>query len=89
MGVSGALAGMVAMNELAGVSGRLILEYAGGAGFTGIAVALMGRNHPGGIVAASAKILKPTKSYACGRKGARECECVCGGGEAHLHLLEP
>jgi len=53
MGVSGALAGMVAMNELAGVSGRLILEYAGGAGFTGIAVALMGRNHPGGIVAAS------------------------------------
>jgi simple sugar transport system permease protein len=53
MGVSGALAGMVGMNEIAGVSGRLILEFVGGAGFTGIAVALMGRNHPLGIILAS------------------------------------
>ena len=53
MAVSGALAGMVGMNEIAGVSGKLILEYVGGAGFTGIAVALMGRNHPVGIVFAS------------------------------------
>jgi simple sugar transport system permease protein len=53
MAVSGALAGMVAMNEIAGVSGKLLLEYVSGAGFTGIAVALMGRNHPVGIVAAS------------------------------------
>ena len=53
MGVSGALAGMVGMNEIAGVSGRLMLEYVSGAGFTGIAVALMGRNHPVGIVLAS------------------------------------
>jgi simple sugar transport system permease protein len=53
MAVSGALAGMVGMNEIAGVSGKLILEFVGGAGFTGIAVALMGRNHPVGIVAAS------------------------------------
>jgi ABC-type uncharacterized transport system permease subunit len=42
-GVSGALAGMVGMNEIAGVTGRLMLEYVSGAGFTGIAVALMGR----------------------------------------------
>ena len=53
MSISGALAGMVGMNEIAGVSGKLILEFVSGAGFTGIAVALMGRNHPVGIVFAS------------------------------------
>ena len=53
MAFSGALAGMVGMNEIAGVNGRLMLEYVSGAGFTGIAVALMGRNHPVGIVLAS------------------------------------
>ncbi len=53
MGVSGALAGMVGMNEIAGVNGRLMLEYVSGAGFTGIAVSLMGRSHPFGIVLAS------------------------------------
>jgi ABC-type uncharacterized transport system permease subunit len=53
MAISGALAGMVGMNEIAGVSGKIILEFVGGAGFTGIAVALMGRNHPVGIVFAS------------------------------------
>jgi simple sugar transport system permease protein len=53
MAISGALAGMVGMNEIAGVSGKLLLEFVSGAGFTGIAVALMGRNHPVGIVIAS------------------------------------
>jgi len=53
MAISGALAGLVGMNEIAGVSGKLILEFVSGAGFTGIAVALMGRNHPLGIVLAS------------------------------------
>ena len=53
MALSGALAGMVGMNEIAGVSGRLLLEFVSGAGFTGIAVALMGRNHPVGIIFAS------------------------------------
>ncbi len=53
MGLSGALAGLVGMNEIAGVSGRLLLEYVSGAGFTGIAVSLMGRSHPFGIVLAS------------------------------------
>ena len=53
MAISGALAGMVGMNEVAGVSGKLVLEFVGGAGFTGIAVALMGRNHPLGIVVSS------------------------------------
>lgn len=53
MAISGALAGMVGMNEIAGVNGRLLLEFVSGAGFTGIAVALMGRNHPVGIIFAS------------------------------------
>ncbi len=53
MAISGALAGMVGMNEIAGVNGKLLLEFVSGAGFTGIAVALMGRNHPVGIIAAS------------------------------------
>jgi simple sugar transport system permease protein len=53
MAISGALAGLVGMNEIAGVNGKLLLEFVSGAGFTGIAVALMGRNHPLGIVFAS------------------------------------
>lgn len=53
MSVSGGLAGLVAMNEIAGVNGKLMLEYVSGAGFTGIAVSLMGRSHPVGIVLSS------------------------------------
>ncbi|MFO1328489.1 MAG: ABC transporter permease [Rubrivivax sp.] len=53
MMLSGALAGLVAINELAGVQGRLLAEFVAGAGFAGIAVALIGRNHPVGIVLAS------------------------------------
>lgn len=53
MAISGALAGLVGMNEIAGVQHKLLLEFVGGAGFTGIAVALMGRNHPVGIVLSS------------------------------------
>ena len=53
MAVSGALAGLLAMNEIAGVNGKLLLDFAAGAGFTGIAVSIMGRNHPVGIVLAS------------------------------------
>ena len=53
MALSGALAGFVAVNEIAGVNRRLLLDFVSGAGFTGIAVAIMGRNHPVGIVLAS------------------------------------
>jgi ABC-type uncharacterized transport system permease subunit len=53
MAISGALAGMVGVNEIAGVSRRLVLDFVAGAGFTGIAVAIMGRNHPVGILLAS------------------------------------
>ena len=53
MVISGALAGLVGINELAGVQHRLLLDYVVGAGFTGIAVSLIGRNHPVGIVLAA------------------------------------
>jgi general nucleoside transport system permease protein len=53
MAISGGLAGMVAVNEVLGVQHRLLLEFVGGAGFVGIAVALMGRSHPVGIVLAA------------------------------------
>ncbi len=53
MMLSGALAGLVGINEIAGVHGRLLLDFVAGAGFTGIAVSLIGRNHPVGILLAS------------------------------------
>lgn len=51
--ISGALAGLLAVNEVMGVQNRLLLEFTAGAGFVGIAVALMGRAHPFGIVLAA------------------------------------
>ena len=53
MGVSGGLAGFVAVNELMGVHQRIVLDFPAGYGFAGIAVALMGRGHPLGIVLAA------------------------------------
>nr|WP_255720562.1 ABC transporter permease [Acuticoccus kalidii] len=53
MCISGALAGLMAINEVIGAQGKLVLNYTAGYGFTGIAVALMGRSHPVGIVLAS------------------------------------
>ncbi|HYF53148.1 MAG TPA: ABC transporter permease [Salinarimonas sp.] len=53
MSISGALAGGLAVNELMGYQHRLLLEFTAGYGFIGIAVALMGRAHPAGIVFAS------------------------------------
>jgi general nucleoside transport system permease protein len=53
MMLSGALAGLVGINEVAGVHQRLLLDFVVGAGFAGIAVSLIGRSHPLGIVLAS------------------------------------
>ena len=53
MCISGALAGLVGVNELIGVQHRLFLNFNYGYGFGGIAVALMGRNHPLGILIAA------------------------------------
>lgn len=53
MCLSGALAGLVGVNEILGVQHRLLLNASAGYGFAGIAVALIGRNHPLGIGLAS------------------------------------
>jgi len=51
--ISGALAGMLSINVVMGEQERLIQFFVEGAGFVGIAVALMGRNHPVGIILAA------------------------------------
>ena len=51
--LSGALAGFVGVNEIMGVQQRIVLDFPAGYGFVGIAVALMGRSHPVGIVLAA------------------------------------
>jgi ABC-type uncharacterized transport system permease subunit len=53
MMLSGALAGLVGINEVAGVHHRVLVDFTAGAGFAGIAVSLIGRNHPLGIVLAA------------------------------------
>ena len=47
--ISGGLAGAMAINNVMGEAERLILNSVEGAGFIGIAVALMGRSHPIGV----------------------------------------
>jgi general nucleoside transport system permease protein len=51
--MSGGLAGLMAINNVMGEAERLLGNSASGAGFIGIAVALMGRNHPVGVVLAA------------------------------------
>lgn len=51
--LSGGLAGLMAANAVLGEPHKLVLNFTGGYGFTGIAVALMGRNHPVGILLAA------------------------------------
>ena len=53
MMISGGLAGLLALNEVMGTQHRLLLDFVTGYGFVGIAVALMGRSHPVGIIMAS------------------------------------
>jgi ABC-type uncharacterized transport system permease subunit len=49
MAISGALAGLGSVNSIMGSTHYLSLNFVGGAGFVGIAIALMGRQHPVGI----------------------------------------
>lgn len=50
MTISGALAGMVGINEVLGYRYRYYDGFSDNYGFTGIAVALLGRNHPVGVI---------------------------------------
>jgi ABC-type uncharacterized transport system permease subunit len=53
MALSGALAGLMAINVILGAQGKVTLSFPAGLGFTGIAVALMGRSHPLGVLLAA------------------------------------
>src|SRR5882762_2707172 len=53
MAVSGALAGMVGINDVMGYRYRYYDGFSANYGFTGIAVALLGRNHPVGVLLAA------------------------------------
>jgi simple sugar transport system permease protein len=53
MAVSGGLAGMVGIGEVLGYRYRYYDSFSAGFGFTGIAVALLGRNHPVGVLLAA------------------------------------
>ncbi|MFA1543226.1 ABC transporter permease [Actinomadura monticuli] len=50
---SGVVAGLIGMPELLGASYEYSLNFPPGLGFTGITVALLGRNHPAGIALAA------------------------------------
>src|SRR5262249_11442026 len=53
MALSGAIAGLGGVNYVLGYKHYFELGFSAGAGFLGIAVALIGRNHPLGVVAAA------------------------------------
>jgi len=53
MFISGMLAGMVGVNEVLGYRYRYYHDFSPGYGFSGIAVALLGRNHPAGVLLAA------------------------------------
>lgn len=53
MTISGGLAGLAGMGEILGIHHRLISAFSPGYGYTAIAVALLGRLHPLGVVLAA------------------------------------
>jgi ABC-type uncharacterized transport system permease subunit len=52
MAMAGALAGLAGANQVLGVLGRASPNFSGGVGFDSIAVALLGRSHPFGVLLA-------------------------------------
>src|SRR5438445_13248505 len=53
LSVAGGLAGLVGVAEVLGNAGKFRVGFSPEYGFIGIAVALLGRNHPAGIVVAA------------------------------------
>jgi simple sugar transport system permease protein len=51
--ISGALAGLAGAVEVMGVHYRIFAQFSSGFGFTGIAVALLAKNHPIGVIPAA------------------------------------
>ena len=52
MGISGGLAGLAGMFDVAGPAGQISIDFNSGYGFTAIIVAFLGRLHPVGILLA-------------------------------------
>lgn len=71
MTLSGALAGMSGANEVLGVNYNLALSFSSGYGFDSIALALLGKNSPVGVVLASLL-------YGTLRNGATNMQIVSG-----------
>jgi general nucleoside transport system permease protein len=53
MALGGGLAGLVGVAEVLGNAGRFKMEFSPGYGFLGIAVALLGKNRPLGVIASA------------------------------------
>jgi simple sugar transport system permease protein len=53
MSLSGALAGLAGTNEVLGVNHNLAMAFSSGYGFDSIALALLGKSHPLGVVLAA------------------------------------
>jgi len=53
LALAGGLAGLVGVAEVLGNAGKFRVGFSPEYGFIGIAVALLGRNHPGGVIAAA------------------------------------
>jgi simple sugar transport system permease protein len=71
MFLSGGLAGLAGTNELLGLNYRITPGFASGIGFDSIALALLGNNHPLGVVAASLL-------FGTLRNGATQMQVVAG-----------
>jgi simple sugar transport system permease protein len=53
MSLAGAMAGLAGANEVLGVNHNLAAAFSSGYGFDAIALALLGKSHPGGVVLAA------------------------------------
>ncbi len=71
MVLSGALAGMAGANEILGVNYRLLPAFSSGYGFDSIALALLGKTHPLGVILSSLL-------FGFLRNGARSMQLAVG-----------
>lgn len=71
MSLSGALAGMAGANEVLGVNYNLAMAFSSGYGFDSIALALLGKSHPLGVVLAALL-------FGTLRNGATRMQLVAG-----------
>ena len=76
LGISGALAGLAGLFEVAGPAGQISIDFNVGYGFTAIIVAFLGRLHPVGILLAG---LLMALTYIGGEAAQATLGIACGG----------